>query len=354
MVRKIITKVVKTKASILMIYTGGTIGMIQDPVDNTLKPFDFKHILDAVPEIEKFAYRIDTFSFDPLIDSSDIEPAQWQRLAALIASKFDQYDGFVVLHGTDTMAYTASALSFMFENLTKPVILTGAQLPIGVPRTDGRENLISSVEIAAEKDSDGHAMVPEVCICFGNKLMRGNRTSKVNSDLFSAFKSPNYSVLAEAGISIRYNNAMIRRPNDWNAPLQLHTKLDTRVSILKIHPGITPQVVRNILCGEETRAVIIETYGSGNAPSKGWFIDAVREASESGKILLNVTQCAQGTVNMDIYSNGKALKDAGVMGGYDSTTESALAKLFCLLGQSDDNNWIKSKIDENLRGEISK
>ncbi len=354
MVRRIIKRNSGRKASILLIYTGGTIGMVEDPLDHALRPFDFEHIIDAAPEIRNFAYRIDTYSFDPLIDSSDIEPSMWQQIARLIASKYDSYDGFVVLHGTDTMAYTASALSFMFGNLTKPVILTGAQLPIGAPRTDGRENLISSVEIAAEKDSQGHAMTPEVCIFFNNKLMRGNRTTKASAENFSAFISPNFPVLAEAGVNIKYNTQLILRPDDWSAPLRLNTDLDTRVSILKIHPGITPRVVRNILCGEDTRAVIIETYGSGNAPRRDWFISAVREASESGKILLNVTQCTRGGVNMDIYPNGKALKEAGALSGYDSTTESALAKLFSILGQSEDTEWIKSKVEENLRGEISK
>ena len=343
-----------TKASILLIYTGGTIGMVQDPTDQTLKPFDFKQILDSVPELSKFAYRIDSYSFDPIIDSSDIEPSLWQELAELIASRYDSYDGFVVLHGTDTMAFSASALSFMLGDLTKPVIFTGSQLPIGVPRTDGRENLISSVEIAAAKDGNGHAIVPEVCICFDNMLMRGNRSTKANSDNFRAFRSENCPLLAEAGINIRYNTSIIRYPESWDAPLHLYTKLDTRVSILKIHPGITPQVVRNILLGEQTRAVIIETYGSGNAPSKGWFLDIVKEAAASGKILLNVTQCIGGSVNMDIYSTGKALKSAGVLNGYDCTTESALAKLFWLMGETEDNGKVKDLLEENLRGEITK
>ena len=343
-----------TKASILLIYTGGTIGMVQDPTDQTLKPFDFKQILDSVPELSKFAYRIDSYSFDPIIDSSDIEPSLWQELAELIASRYDSYDGFVVLHGTDTMAFSASALSFMLGDLTKPVIFTGSQLPIGVPRTDGRENLISSVEIAAAKDGNGHAIVPEVCICFDNMLMRGNRSTKANSDNFRAFRSENCPLLAEAGINIRYNTSIIRYPESWDAPLHLYTKLDTRVSILKIHPGITPQVVRNILLGEQTRAVIIETYGSGNAPSKGWFLDIVKEAAASGKILLNVTQCIGGSVNMDIYSTGKALKSAGVLNGYDCTTESALAKLFWLMGETEDNGKVKDLLEVNLRGEITK
>lgn len=342
------------KSSILLIYTGGTIGMKEDPVLQALMPFDFSQILEEVPELGKFAYRIDSCTFDPPIDSSDIEPSHWLALADIIERNYDSYDGFVILHGTDTMAYSASALSFMTEGLTKPLIFTGSQLPIGAPRTDGKENLISAVEIAAAKDSDGHAVVPEVCICFDNLLMRGNRTSKVNSDNFRAFRSENLPPLAEAGISIRYNNALIRKPESWDKRPLFHKSLDTRVSILKIHPGITPQVVRNILCGPETRAVIIETYGSGNAPSREWFPELVHEAAEKGKIMLNISQCRAGCVNMDIYATGKCLKDAGAVSGYDCTTESALAKLFYLMGKSSDNDEVKAGLEKNLRGEISK
>ena len=342
------------KASILLIYTGGTIGMKEDPVLQALTPFDFSQILDEVPELSKFAYRIDSFTFDPIIDSSDVEPSLWVSLVRLIEERYDDYDGFVILHGTDTMAYSASTLSFMLEGLTKPVIFTGSQLPIGTPRTDGKENLISSVEIAAAKDDDGHALVPEVCICFDNVLIRGNRSRKFNSDNFRAFRSEDHPPLAEAGISIRYNTALIRKPASWSARPLFHTELDTRVSILKIHPGITPGVVRDILLGEDTRAVIIETYGAGNAPSKDWFVSIVREASERGKILLNVTQCVAGKVNMDLYATGKSLKAAGVINGYDSTTESALGKLFYLLGVFETNEEVKAGLEMDLRGEISK
>lgn len=342
------------KASILLIYTGGTIGMKEDPVLQALTPFDFSQILEEVPELAKFAYKIDAHTFDPIIDSSDVEPSLWKSLVNLINEKYEEYDGFVILHGTDTMAYSASTLSFMIEGLTKPVIFTGSQLPIGTPRTDGKENLISAVEIAAAKDDEGHALVPEVCICFDNVLIRGNRSRKFNSDNFRAFRSENYPPLAEAGISIRYNTHLIRKPADWNARPIFRTELDTRVSILKIHPGITPGVVKNILLGEDTRAVILETYGAGNAPTKEWFLSIVREASERGKVLLNVTQCIAGCVNMDIYATGKALKDAGVMNGYDSTTESALGKLFYLLGVFESNNEVKTGLGLDLRGEISK
>lgn len=344
----------KEKSSLLLIYTGGTIGMKEDPSIQALRPFDFSQILAEVPELRKFAYKIDSLTFDPLIDSSDVEPSNWNTLVSIIEEKYDEYDGFVVLHGTDTMAYSASALSFMIEGLTKPIIFTGSQLPIGVPRTDGKENLISAVEIAAAKDEDGHALVPEVCICFDNVLMRGNRTTKINSSNFRAFRSENLPPLAEAGISIRYNNDLIIKPLDWNQTPIFHKHIDTRVAILKIHPGITPQVVKDILCSKDSRAVIIETYGAGNAPSKGWFIGLVKEASQMGKILLNVTQCKLGTVDMDIYATGKCLKEAGVLSGYDSTTEGALAKLFHLLGQYDDNSLVKFSVEKNLRGEISK
>mgnify|MGYP003306990379 CR=1 FL=1 len=342
------------RASILLIYTGGTIGMKEDPIEQTLKPFDFSQILAEVPELGKFAHKIDSYTFSPLIDSSDIEPSLWVLIADVIEKSYDSYDGFVILHGTDTMSYSASVLSFMIEGLTKPVIFTGSQLPIGSPRTDGKENLISAVEIAAAKNSDGHAVVPEVCIFFDNMLMRGNRTTKINSDNFRAFRSENYPLLAEAGINIRYNTSAILTPSDWNAVPVFHKNLDTRVSILKLHPGITPQVVEHLLCGNESRAIILETYGAGNAPSKQWFIDLIHKASEMGKIIVNVTQCLAGSVNMDIYATGKSLKREGVCNGYDSTSESALGKLFYLMGESDDNDIVKSRFEDIIRGEISK
>ncbi len=339
------------KASVLLIYTGGTIGMKEDPSDQTLRPFDFRSLMQEVPELRKFAIDIHSCTFDPLIDSSDIEPGMWKKLAEMIAQNYDAYDGFVVLHGTDTMAYSASALSFMLSGLSKPVIFTGSQLPIGRPRTDGKENLISSVEIAGSREADGSATVPEVCIFFNDLLLRGNRSTKIDAGGFEAFRSPNCPPLAEAGIEINYNRDIILRPS--GKPFGVHTELDTAVSILKVHPGITERVVEDILLGRRTRAIILETFGCGNAPSRDWFLDIVRESNARGKILFNVTQCLRGAVNMDMYATGRALKDAGVLSGGDMTTESALAKLFVLMGQSDDNEYVKAHLEESLRGEIS-
>ena len=341
-------------SSVLLIYTGGTIGMKEDPDDGALRPFDFNSLLEEVPELRKFGLTIDSHTFSPLIDSSNVEPSLWQSLARLIQERYEHYDGFVILHGTDTMAYSASALSFMLDNLCKPVIFTGSQLPVGRPRTDGKENLISAVEIAAAKDSYGCAVVPEVCICFNSQLFRGNRSTKVNATGFDAFSSPNYPPLATAGISIKYNNGFIHYPASRSRILGIHDVLDTRVSILKIHPGITEQAVSDILLGPGTRAVILETYGSGNAISKPWFIETVKEAAARGKILLNVTQCLSGDVDMDLYATGRSLKEAGVISGHDITTESALGKLFYLMGNYASNDRVKQLLEKNLKGEISK
>lgn len=341
-----------TKASLLLIYTGGTIGMKKDPADQTLKPFDFSQIMEEVPELGKFALKIDSRTFTPLIDSSDVEPTLWQDLARLIESEYESYDGFVILHGTDTMAYSASMLSFMLHNLRKPVVFTGSQLPIGEPRTDGKENLVSSVEIAAAKDRDGNAVVPEVCICFHSLLLRGNRSIKTDATGFEAFSSPNYPPLATAGIEIIYNHPYILKPRT-DEPFSIHTKLDTRVAILRVHPGITEQVVKDILLGDGSRAVILETYGSGNAISRPWFTDIVAQAQRRGKILVNVTQCNKGLVDMDLYATGMALKKAGVVSGRDLTVESALSKLFYLMGESPNNSWVKAQFERNLMGEIS-
>ncbi|HPS95291.1 MAG: asparaginase [Bacteroidales bacterium] len=340
-------------SSILLIYTGGTIGMKQDPETGALMPFNFNEILEEVPELKKFGCKIDTFSFEPPIDSSDIRTDFWIEIAKLIQKNYSLYDGFVILHGTDTMSYSASALSFMLENLQKPVIFTGSQLPIGMLRTDGKENLISSIEIAAAKDSEGRAMVPEVCIYFESQLYRGNRTTKYNAENFRAFRSANYPVLAETGIHIKYNKAYIRYPETFSNELSIKTELGTSVVILKIFPGISREIIEPILNINGLKAIILETYGSGNAPTAEWFIDLLKNAIDHGLIILNVTQCHAGKVDMDAYSTGILLKKIGVISGFDSTTEAALTKLFFILGHTDDNQIIKRMLQKNLRGEIS-
>ena len=321
--------------------------MKQDPVSFDLRPFDFSQILEEVPELRKFGYRIDTYSFDPIIDSSDVDIEFWKKLTRLIEDNYDNYDGFVILHGTDTMSFSASALSFMLEDIEKPVIFTGSQLPIGMLRTDGKENLISSIEIAASKDKNGHPMVPEVCIYFESQLYRGNRTTKYTAENFRAFRSANYPVLAEAGIHLKFNTSFIRYPDTWGKPLKAAYSLDPSVLIIKIFPGMSRRILESLVMTQGIRAIILETYGSGNAPSGRWFTDCIREAVDRGLIVLNITQCQAGRVDMDTYSTGKALKNAGVTGGSDCTTEAAVAKLFFLLGQYSDNKCVKKFLEKN-------
>ncbi len=339
--------------SILLIYTGGTIGMKQDPETLALVPFNFNQIQEEVPELKKFGCTIDSYSFSPLIDSSDVVPQFWVDLVELIHANYNKYDGFVVLHGTDTMSYSASAVSFMLEDLEKPVVFTGSQLPIGMLRTDGKENLISSIEIAAAQDSEGHAIVPEVCIYFDSFLYRGNRTTKYNAENFGAFRSANYPVLAQVGIHIKYNTSFIRYPEEWGRELKINTRLDTNVAVLKMFPGMTPAVMDSVIDTPDVRAIIIETFGSGNAPTKEWFIKGVERGISKGLIMLNVTQCQAGSVDMDAYATGVALKKVGVVSGYDSTFEAALVKLFFLMGQNIDISDVKDGLGKNLRGEIS-
>lgn len=339
--------------SILLIYTGGTIGMKQDPVSFDLRPFDFSQILEEMPELRKFGYKIDTYSFSPVIDSSDVEIPFWKHLAELLKENYNKYDGFVVLHGTDTMSFSASAISFMLKNNQKPIIFTGSQLPIGMLRTDGKENLISSIEIAAAKDPQGHPMVPEVCIYFESHLYRGNRTTKYNAENFRAFRSANYPVLADVGIHIKYNTQFIAYPQTWGGELEIETRMDPSVLIIKITPGLRKDILESMISIKGVRAIILETFGSGNAPSGKWFTECIKEAIDKGIIILNVTQCHAGKVDMGAYSTGKSLKDIGVIGGSDITTEAAMAKLLFLLGQHTDNEVIKSLLEKNLRGEIS-
>ena len=300
-----------------------------------------------------YEYEKDFHSFDPLIDSSNVTPQLWIELAELVRENYVRYDGFVVLHGTDTMAYSASALSFMLENLEKPVVFTGSQLPIGMLRTDGKENLISSIEIAAAMDGNGRAVVPEVCVYFETKLYRGNRISKYNAENFRAFQSANYPVLADVGIHIKFNRQNISYPEIWGRELKIHTALDTNVAILKLFPGMRKEVVESVLGAEGLKAVIIETFGSGNAPTQSWFTEAMKQGVERGLVILNVTQCQAGSVDMDAYETGVALKRAGVTGGRDMTTEAALVKLFFLLGQYSETEKVNEFLVKNLRGEIT-
>ena len=339
--------------SILIIYTGGTIGMKQDPVDFTLKPFNFGQILSEVPEIRKFVCRVDTYSFSPLIDSSDAQPEFWIDLARLIKKEYANYDGFVVLHGTDTMSFTASALSFMLENMEKPVVFTGSQLPIGMLRTDGKENLISAVEIASAADEQGRPIVPEVTVFFDSHLYRGNRTIKYSAENFWAFRSENAPALADTGIHIKYNLDEIRYPKQYGNPLKISETLDTDVAILKIFPGMRENMVRALVGTKGLRAVILETFGSGNAPTQKWFLDIISEADRRGLIMMNITQCIAGCVDMEAYATGIELKKMGVVSGYDSTLEAALAKLFYLMGKYANNDDVKRELNKNLRGEIS-
>lgn len=324
--------------------------MMEDARTGQLKPFDFKHLTEQIPELNKFDVTLSAVSFDNPIDSSDMQPSVWIEIAKHIEKNYDKVDGFVVLHGSDTMSFTASALSFMLENLDKPVILTGSQLPIGMIRTDGKENLITAIEIAAAKEK-GKPIISEVCIYFEYQLYRGNRTHKFNSEHFQAFQSANYPVLAEAGVHLKYNRSAIR--TEKAKKLKVHTTLDPNIAILKMFPGITKNVVEAILNAKKVKAVIIETFGSGNATTQKWFIDAVKKAIDNGIIILNITQCNAGKVEQGKYATSAAFKKIGVIGGADITTEAAVAKLMFVLGATSDKKEIEKLLKSDLRGEMT-
>jgi L-asparaginase len=341
----------KNEISILIIYTGGTIGMVQDPETGSLVPIDFRHISDHVPELRKFGYKLHSVSFDPVNDSSNIDPGVWTKMAEIIEEGYSQYDGFVILHGTDTMAYSASALSFMLENLRKPVIFTGSQLPIGLLRTDGRDNLITAIEIAAARGNSGPA-VPEVCIYFDNKLTRGNRTTKMSAEHFDAFASPNYPPLAEVGLHLKYFKNLIRCiPEDKR--LTVHNSFDNNVAILKLFPGINRNLIRAIINTEGLRGLIVETFGSGNAPTYSWFLDELRSFIDKGGIILNVTQCHGGSVEMGLYETSRQMLAAGVVSGKDITSEASVTKLMHLLGRYKSREQVIGSLKISLAGEIS-
>ena len=341
-----------TGTSILIIYTGGTIGMIQNPETGALESFDFNHLLNHVPELKQLNINIDSRTFTPPIDSSDMEPELWSRIVTIIEENYDRYDGFVILHGTDTMSFTASALSFMLEDLMKPVILTGSQLPIGALRTDGKENLITAIEIAAAKTADGSPVVPEVCVFFQEKLMRGNRTTKVNSESFGAFNSNNYPTLAKAGTDIQFHTRNIKKYVP-GLKLKAHHEYNSNIIILSLFPGIQQEVVERVLETKELRGVIFRTFGAGNAPQKKWLVDALKKATAEGKIIINITQCAGGSVHMERYETGLQLLEAGVISGKDSTVEAALTKLMYLMGKGLPTDEVRRLMGKSLEGEIT-
>lgn len=341
----------RKETSVLLIYTGGTIGMIENSKTGALESFNYESMVHHVPELGKLNFNIDTVQFEPPIDSSDMHPAIWCRLASIIAEKYDDYTGFVVLHGTDTMAYTASALSFMLRNLTKPVILTGAQLPIKEIRTDGKENLLTSLEIAAAQ-IDGKPIVREVCVFFENHLMRGNRTTKINAENFNAFHSCNYPNLAEAGIHIKYENAYMLSPEEGKG-MTLQNKYDSNVAILSLFPGIQEAIVKAVLETPGLKGVILKTFGSGNAPHLDFLMKYLKAATDRGIIIVNVTQCLEGMVEMDRYESGRQLLDAGVVCGKDMTIEAALTKLMILLGLNYTTEEIREQMTVSFAGELS-
>ncbi|MFD2935034.1 asparaginase [Spirosoma flavum] len=349
------------RASVLVIYTGGTFGMIYDPKASQLIPFDFDRVLDRLPELNRLDFHITLITLDDIIDSSNMKPAIWVELARIIEKNYDQYDSFVILHGTDTMAYTASALSFMLVGLNKPVILTGAQLPIGMARSDARENFITALEIAAAVDAAavdistmtyGKPMVPEVCVYFNSLLLRGNRSTKQESVQFNAFASENYPHLATAGVSIDYNRPYIRSYQP-NQPLSLQTVLDPNVTILKLFPGITQPVVESIVNIPTLRGVVLETFGAGNAPTDSWFLDTLKAAIDRGVVIFNVSQCEGGRVKQGHYQTSKQLQQIGVVSGADITTEAAITKLMVLLGLEHDPATVRMLLSQSISGEMS-
>ncbi len=339
-------------AKVLLIYTGGTIGMGKNPENGVLEPLDFTHLVSSMPEFQLIQADIDVRKFDPPIDSSDMDPMRWAELVSLISNNYEEYDGFVILHGTDTMAYTASALSFMLENLTKPVILTGSQLPIGELRTDGKENMMTAIELASMKDANGHPLVPEVCIFFNGKLLRGNRAIKMNADGFHAFDSYNYPHLCDVGVSFTFHDHHILMP-DYDKPMVPHLKLDPNVIVFSLFPGIQDTIVRHVLESPSLRGIVMRTYGSGNAPQAPWIMRLLDQAAHRGVNIVNISQCLTGSVEMGRYGAGFQLKLAHVISGHDSTVEAAVTKLMYLQGRYSDNKMVREKLKQSLAGEIS-
>ncbi|WP_160716193.1 asparaginase [Chitinophaga solisilvae] len=340
-------------SKILIIYTGGTVGMIYDDKTKALRPIGFNEIRNNLPELYRMGIDFYVYAFNPPIDSSDMQPEIWVELASIIEDRYDRYDGFVILHGSDTMAFTASALSFMLENLSKPVILTGSQLPIGKIRTDAKENIITAMEIACSRHANGSkaSMVPEVCIYFDFSLFRGNRSKKYNAEKFEAFYTMNYPQLAEAGIDIKFKHQFILPQPE--APLKVHKELETNITVLKLFPGITRKAVEAILSVPGLKGVIMETFGSGNTTTQSWFTESLKKVIDNGAIIVDITQCDGGSVELGKYETSQHLTNIGVVSGHDMTFEAAVTKLMFVLGQGLSPEETRRLIETPLRGELT-